>query len=80
MNWIDEIAYEHYLLGLENPGKCEYCIRDVAMIIETPAMTRYAWDGEGENPNRDKFLCITCAHEHQEYWDMMWADYYSSIL
>ena len=80
MNWIDEIAAEHHLLGLKNPGRCEYCKQEVDLIVETPSQTRYVWDGSGEDPNRDVNLCITCCHGYQVYWEERWMEYYSSVL
>jgi hypothetical protein len=35
-------------------------------------------DVEPEDPNADIPLCGACATKHEEYWDEMWHDYYSS--
>jgi len=35
--------------------------------------TMYHWDGKGEDPNRDVWLCPDCAKEHHDYWDEMWS-------
>ena len=80
MNWLDEIALEYHLLGLNNPSKCEYCKRAVDLVIETPSMTRYYFEKGQEDPNRDKILCLPCAQDHVSYWEDQWADYYSGIL
>ena len=44
------------------------------------AMTSYAWDVKGIDPNRDIFLCDHCHAEYQEHWSSMWADYHASLL
>lgn len=36
--------------------------------------TMYHWDGKGEDPNRPRALCVTCAIEHHERWDDMWSN------
>lgn len=77
---LDEVAESHYLLGVKNPGRCEGCKRDVEYIVQTPSCTKYCWDGQGEDPNRDRMLCITCSEDHLDYWNEMWSDYYSSVL
>ena len=41
-------------------------------------MTAYAWDGKGENPNRDPILCSECANDYRKHWQEMWDEYYSS--
>jgi hypothetical protein len=77
---IIEEAAEEFMLGVTNPGKCEYCKRQVDYILKTPSMTHYPWDGKGEDPNRDRRLCLWCADDHVTYWENRWADYYLSIL
>jgi len=32
------------------------------------------------DPNAPVLLCRSCAKEHHEFWDEMWADYYSGRL
>lgn len=58
--------------------KCEFpdCTNIDAKPI--PCMTSYAWDGEGENPNRDPVLCAEGADEYHKHWQDMWYEYYSS--
>lgn len=58
--------------------KCENpeCARTDARVI--PCMTAYAWDGKGENPNRDPVLCGGCADDYRKHWQEMWDEYYSS--
>jgi hypothetical protein len=77
--YLEEVA-EEYMLGVTNPGMCEYCKESVDLIIQTPCTTKYSWDGIGEDPNRDPLLCIYCANEYVMYWEERWAEYYSSIL
>jgi hypothetical protein len=42
--------------------------------------TAYAWNGIGKDPNAPIRLCAECATEHHEYWNDMWAEYYSGRL
>lgn len=41
--------------------------------------TSYHWDGTGEDPNRDVYLCRECVEDHYDYWDSMWAEYQQSM-
>ncbi len=36
--------------------------------------TMYHWDGKGENPNRQPWLCEPCNEEYHEYWMDMWSN------
>ncbi len=49
-------------------------------VLWEPARTAYYWDGTGEDPNAPLPLCGACEQEHTEYWDHMWAEYYSGLL
>ena len=61
------------------PGPCERCGATEGVEWEC---SRTAYDTSsrriepsGENdPNRDQALCRSCAKEHHEYWDDMWAN------
>lgn len=77
--YLERIA-EEYMLGVTNPGICERCNTDTDLIIEVPSMSRYQWDGVGENPNRDPKLCIYCANKYVTYWEERLMDYYWSVL
>lgn len=52
-------------------GPCER--RDVSEVI---CRTQYCEAAMNINP----ILCPDCAKEYNEYWDEMWADYYSGCL
>ena len=41
--------------------------------------TAYHWNGKGEDPNGPYAICEEGAQEAAQYWDEMWAEYYSSI-
>lgn len=64
--------------------KCEGhalgCTVSGASVYLESSRTHYIWDGTGEDPNRDLYLCRDCAKFHHEYWDEMWAEYYSGLL
>lgn len=48
-----------------------------------PSRTAYHFEGEigsPEDPNKPMALCRSCAKEYHEYWDEMWAEYYSGRL
>lgn len=59
-------------------GPCEQCSKEPAYVIV--AETKYGWDGEGENPNRDLELCAECATEYRDHWSAQWEEYMSSRL
>jgi hypothetical protein len=52
---------------------CERCERSGA--TKQPSLTAYEWDGKGEDPNRDPWLCEECAEDHREHWKNMWDEY-----
>lgn len=63
-------------------GECERCGSNEGVEIES-ARTQYHTehnDDGPEDPNRGIAYCRPCAKEHHEYWDSMWADYYSGRL
>jgi len=41
--------------------------------------TAYHWEGKGRDPNGPYTICKEGAEEADQYWDEMWAEYYSSI-
>jgi DNA-directed RNA polymerase subunit RPC12/RpoP len=59
---------------------CQYCGRRVPGVERECSRTRYPWNGEGKDPNRDVYLCRDCAKDHHEHWDDRWADYYSGLM
>jgi len=75
-------AYEA-LTGLESRfrfilGRCECCGAADPTVV--PAMTAYAWDGQGSDPNRDLSLCDQCRVDYQDHWNEMWREYYAGLL
>ena len=56
---------------------CESCEDQPA--IRCTAATAYHWDGNGEDPNRDLWLCCDCKEMYYEYYDELWNDYYAEI-
>jgi hypothetical protein len=74
-DWLIEEAEEAYLLGFSRPGTC-MCGRDVEHLFATPSRTMYQWDGEGEDPNADKDLCLDCSIEYSEIMEDPWREYY----
>lgn len=58
--------------------RCERCGARPAKVESS--RTAYHWDGNGEDPNRDPWLCAACAREHHTYWDEMWDEYYRGRL
>lgn len=57
---------------------CERCGARLAKVESS--RTDYHWDGKGKDPNRDLWLCSSCAREHHDYWDAMWDEYYRGRL
>lgn len=59
--------------------KCEGsmgpCDAEGPGVEQESSRTMYHWDGTGEDPNRDPWLCRDCARIHHEHWDEMWDDY-----
>lgn len=62
------------------PEVCEYCLQLKEGVGPVPAMTAYAWDGKGEDPNRSPWLCKECEEEYVAFWDERWKEYHSDIL
>lgn len=50
----------------------------IKALSSVPSMTMYYWDGKGEDPNRDQFLCKECEEEHRAYWTERWEEYRTS--
>lgn len=48
-------------------------------VQEESSRTRYIWDGNGNDPNKDPWLCRDCARLHHEHWDEMWAQLYQGV-
>ena len=69
-DWEEEVM-EALLLGHGERGVCECCKQEDIMV---PCGSRRL------DSNTVHILCPVCASEHHEYWDDMWADYWSSIL
>lgn len=57
-------------------GGCENC-GGFWRLTDTPGMTAYAWDGQGEDPNRRRNFCEPCSEYYVECWEAQWAEYYS---
>jgi hypothetical protein len=70
-----------YILGREL-GECEGCGATEGVELEgsRTCYTHGPSDDGPEDPNRQVALCRSCAKEHHEHWDSMWADYYGSRL
>jgi hypothetical protein len=68
--WLKDEIVEVELLQLDI-AKCEHCER-VEPTIEMPSRRM--------DCNKSWTLCTSCAEEYDEYWNDMWADYYSSRL
>lgn len=83
--WLSEHPLEHAEVArrLRMPlRKCEGhdgpCENEVLWL--TPAMTAYSWDGQGEDPNRPRFLCPTCSDSYRSDWQEKWDEYNAEIL
>jgi len=63
-----------FAMTCEVPG----CLRTDTGL--TPSMTAYEWDGQGEDPNRDLWLCPDHADEHTEQMEAQWAEYRAGLL
>jgi hypothetical protein len=59
------------LQALTQPG-CGRC-GTTKGVTQQPCRTQYADPKENESP----WLCAQCAEDYHDYWDGMWADYYS---
>ena len=85
VNWLSDHPQdlERLVIKLGIPvPKCEGhggpC-KGVVLYL-TSAMTQYAWDGQGENPNRDQRLCPRCSDEYQSEWQERWDEYRREVL
>ena len=79
----ERLKYVLMMKNIETLGVCEGMggpCPEKKGVEWVPAKTRYEWDGEGENPNRESFLCPNCAEIYNEYWDELWTDYYRGLL
>jgi len=68
-NWLESCSDWDLL-------SCENCRTKPARTI--PALTRYPWDGTGEDPNRPLDLCFRCSRDYVEHWKNMWGEYAST--
>lgn len=74
---LEEVAK---LLNLALP-RCEghrQACPDGVVLWLTPARTAYDWDGQGEDPNRPRLLCLRCSDEYTEDWQERWDEYRAS--
>lgn len=57
---------------------CKHCGETTKVIWES-SKTMYHWNMNETSldPNRNIALCRGCAKSHHEYWDDLWAEYYS---
>lgn len=77
---VDVIASYHHLLGLPALSPCARCGEQSSDVTWHQSRTAYVWDGTGLDPNHPSPLCPSCRRDDVEYWDDMWADYYSGLL
>lgn len=69
------------MLGDQVPVRtCDKCGHEGRDVIDVPSQTRYPWNGEGKDPNRDHVLCIECGIEVTEQIEYQWAEYYASVM
>lgn len=59
--------------------RCESC-GEGGEIQRQKAMTRYFWDGTGEDPNADLYFCSACAEDYTSYWKERWQEYFGGLL
>lgn len=75
----ERLEYFLMMKNIEELGVCEgvfgLCTEKNG-VKWVDARTQYEWDGEGENPNRELFLCPNCAEIYNDHWDEMWNYYY----
>lgn len=70
-----------FLLRIGNPVSCEFCQDDIPyQYAATPSMTEYAWNGKGEDPNRDFQLCPECSEAYTDEMEYRWAEYHGGLL
>lgn len=58
-------------------GGCTRC-GSFYKLHDHPAMTCYAWDGKGRDPNGPTWLCEPCGFDHDDFWEGQWAEYHAS--
>ena len=63
---------------IELMSYCENCGDQPAVMCQ--AATAYHWDGTGENPNRDVWLCYDCREDYYGHWNERWEEYYSGCM
>jgi hypothetical protein len=70
--WTDALDY----------GKGEMCARCGSRegVEMESARTAYEPTEKDPDPNADIPYCRSCAEEHHEHWDEMWAEYYAGRL
>lgn len=74
---LDEIEKSGYCEGVSHQCNNKESIKWIS------SRTYYEWDVDeqpGEDPNRPRFLCPSCAKEWNDYWDEMWNEYYAGRL
>ena len=60
---------------------CQYEFgRSPRIAYRHSSRTRYDWDGIGEDPNADVWLCDDCADAHHAHWDEQQREYYYDKL
>jgi len=69
-DWEEEVM-EALLLGHGDKGICDCCKQEDIIV---PCDSRRMDSDAIHN------LCPVCATEHHQYWDEMWANYWSSRL
>lgn len=83
---MDDWQLDHIIdAHSENPirkkvySTCPRCERRM-LLRRVPSMTRYEWDGQGDNPNADWFLCEECSDDYTQFMIEQWQEYYNGIL
>lgn len=76
---FEEVRKE--MLRRRDAGICENCETAEGTKLR-PARTSYHYEGDDpdKDPNRDWMGCDVCDEQDREYWDEMWAEYYSGRL
>lgn len=59
---------------------CPCCRERMPGLVRVPSMTRYHWDGVGEDPNADFWACFLCAEQYIENMKERWAEYHAGCL
>lgn len=89
MKFTFAVATCSHTIVLSN-GKCYFCGEPARKCNRSgeclggarpvPSQIMYEWDGQGEDPNRDLWLCKECGEEYTQIMDDQWAEYYSSVM